>query len=90
MDELVLPHIRAHVVDGRVVVDVDDDDELFDFVEDELIERSGLEHEYVVSLESREQRRIVYPATTAPGSVFAALRLIDPAELQRVYRLNNS
>jgi hypothetical protein len=88
VNEVVLPHIHAHMVDGRPVVDVDDA-EVFDFVEDELIERFDLEYEYLQHVEGSGKTRMVYGPGTSLQSVIDALCSIDPAELDRVYRLNN-
>ena len=89
MRELVLPHLRAHEIDGQPVVDVDDDAELIDFVEDELTERFDLLHEHFYELKESGQVRLVYPSGTALEDIFEALRSIAPAELERVFALNN-
>jgi hypothetical protein len=89
MRVLELPHVCAHVVDGRPVVDIDDDAELFDFVEDELIERFDLEYEHLCPLKATGQVRLVYAPTTSIEAIFEALRSIGPAELERIFRLNN-
>ncbi len=86
---LRLPHIAALVQDGRVVVEVVDY-ELRDMVEDHLAEECDLEYEYLMpAIEGGPACRMVFPPGVLLSEVIDALNLLDAAEVERVFRLNN-
>src|SRR4051794_21630506 len=86
---LGLPHIRCGEEGGRVIVQIDDD-ELFDFVDDYLTEHSDLECETVRFSDSVETTNtMLFRVGTLRHKVEAALRKLDPLEVERIYRINN-
>jgi hypothetical protein len=86
--DLELPHIRTSLHDGRVVVEIDDD-ELCDFVEDFLTENCNLINESKSFGAAQEPSRLTFPANVDLGTMFNALRRLDPAEVERVFVINN-
>lgn len=86
---LGLPHIRLGEEDGRVVVQVEDD-ELFDFVDDYLTETCDLAFESVRLSDSVEPTNtMLFPIGTVRDTVEVALRKLDPLEVERIFRINN-
>ncbi|CAN0566026.1 unnamed protein product, partial [Laminaria digitata] len=75
---------------GRIWVRVMDA-EVFDLIEDELVERHGLEYLY---LERRPQSEGPgFYTMTFPGAmrqqVESAIAALNPSELRRIFRINN-
>lgn len=86
-----LPHISINRdSDGRVTVEVEDT-ELYDFVEDHLIEVCNLE--FVGATSSNRGSLCVYtmffPKDIAIETLQDALQKIDPEEVVRIFKLNN-
>ena len=90
MGELESSHITVRLEEGRVIVDVDDL-ELFDFVEDHLIEGCDLCYEYL--LPKRPLSQVVtmaFPTHISLDRVLTALLKLDPVEIERIFLINNS
>ena len=91
MTSVLFPHIWLDVDEGRTVLTVEDT-ELFDLVEDHLLENFDLRYEWVqVERHAGLQRyRMTFPVEADAAAVTLALNALDPAELERVFLLNNS
>ena len=84
------PNLKIEVIGGHVVMLVKDT-EVFDYVEDFLIEEHDLEYAY---LESEETNGVTtytlhFPETNDPTKLQTAVDAIDPDELQRILDLSN-
>lgn len=89
LPSLNLPHVHLGEEGGRIVVQVDDD-ELFDFVEDFLTESSNLTCEHVLlPVDVESVNTMYFPVGVSRHTVEAALRKLDPIELERIFRINN-
>jgi len=87
----ILPYISVGLDDeGRCVVVVEDY-ELFDFVEDFLGEECDLSYEYRISRKrpGRENISMYFPLGVTPAEVETSLSSLSPAEIERIYKLNN-
>lgn len=89
--EQVLPYISVGLDDaGRCVVVVEDY-ELFDFVEDFLGDECDLSYEYRTSKKRPGGEIIImyFPLGVTPAVIQASLSSLSPAEIERIYELNN-
>lgn len=86
---LRIPYISARVENGRVVVQVVDD-ELRDMVEDHLTEECDLGYEYLAPpVGGGKACCLVFSPEILLSEIIAALNELDAAEVERVFRLNN-
>jgi hypothetical protein len=84
----VAPHISLTSFDGAVTLAVDDI-EILDFVEDFFIEHvGGSFKEFTLNISSKPLLMQFTSQVTAE-EVESKLQLLDVAELQRIYALNN-
>ncbi len=86
----ILPHVRIPAADDDRTLVIVDDLELFDYVETFLTQQCFLYPESVQA--ARRPGGEVITAVFPPGRRAAledALRRLDPAEIEAVYRLNN-
>jgi hypothetical protein len=90
MEELRIPHVRVGTRGGRTVVEVPDD-ELRDMVEDYLLEVCDLEYEHLEpSAQSGRPVVMVFPSEVSLAKIVEALNELDPIEVDRVFRINNT
>lgn len=84
------PHLKIEKKEGHVVLIVEDT-EVFDFVEDILIEQHDLNYAYLETKKANglETYTLHFPAINDPTRLQAAVDAIDPNELQRIWNLNN-
>ncbi|MGK5027486.1 hypothetical protein [Janthinobacterium sp. RB2R34] len=87
----ILPYISVGLDEGNRCVIVVEDYELFDFIEDFLGEECDLAYEYRISKErpGGEIITMFFPLGVAPEIIEASLANLSPAEVERVYKLNN-
>lgn len=89
LPSLRLPHVAARVEDGRVVVEVWDY-ELWDMLDDHFNESCSLEIEEIFhAKQAGEPNGFVFPTAVSLAEVIAALNRLAPAEVERVFRVNN-
>jgi len=83
-------HIEVGKSRGRVTVTIDDW-ELFDVVEDLLVEDHNLDFEYYteVELEGRKCFVMHFAESVSIERIERAIRSIPEAEVERIWRLNN-
>lgn len=87
----VLPHIEIGLNEDNRCFAVIDDYELFDFISDYLGDECDLPHEYQTS-KTRPGGEIIttyFPASVTAAAVERCLLKLSPAEVERIYRLNN-
>jgi len=82
-------HVVLDELDGRVRIMVDDW-ELFDFIEDHLA-KHGFEYDYFKEeiIGSRRSFVMHFQVGIDPIQLRGAMKLIDPSEIQRIWRINN-
>ena len=87
----ILPYISVGLDEGNRCVIVIEDYELFDFVEDFLCDECDLSYEYRTSKErpGGEIITMFFPLGVAPEVIEASLSSLSPAEVERIYKLNN-
>lgn len=86
-----IPHIPISKNDrGHVTVKVEDT-ELFDYVEDHLIEQHDIEYEHVNCSEENGLKiyTIHFPKDVTSVSIEQTLGELSHIEIQRIFRLNN-
>jgi hypothetical protein len=88
MEELRIPHVSVKTSAGRASVEVDDD-ELRDLIEDHLVEVCGLDYEYLAPGGEGRHHALVFSPEVTSADIVGALNRLDPAEVERVFRLNN-
>ena len=86
MDTSPLPHTRIRDDRGRIVLEIDDA-ELADWLDDQLTETFGLCIDGFQEIGS--QTRFWFFSGQVLEEVLAALGRIDPAEAERIFRINN-
>ena len=86
----MLDHIQVREAEGRVVVTIDDY-ELFDYVENFLIEQCDLEYDYMTKSEDRGRSffSIHFPLDVTIERVSSAVYELSATEIERISRLNN-
>jgi hypothetical protein len=87
----VLPHIQIGLNQDNRCLLVVDDYELFDFISDYLGEECDLPHDYQTS-ETRPGGEVVtmyFPSSVTATGIEQCLSRLSPAEVERIYRLNN-
>jgi hypothetical protein len=87
----LLPYIQIGRDEGGRVFLVIGDYELFDFISDYLGDECDLPHEYQKSA-ARHGGEIItmfFPLAVTPAEVEVHLLRLSPAEIERIYRLNN-
>ena len=86
-----IPHIQINKTDEGLLTVTVKDYELFDYVEDHLIENHDLEYDY--SLESEKNGVSAYtmyfPKGTPENKIKKALNELSHAEIERIFKLNN-
>lgn len=82
-----LPYLRLGDEDGWLVLRVSDA-ELLDFIEDFLTEECDLRHDHIPLADSAPGG-LVFPEGTSADVVVAAIRQMNPVELERIFRINN-
>ena len=87
----ILPYISVGLDEGNRCMVVVEDYELFDFVEDFLGDESTLLYEYRTSRErvGGEIITMFFPLGVTPKDIEASLSRLSPAEVERIYKLNN-
>ena len=83
--------LNVEIFDGRLTLRVVDDVEVWDFIEDFLVEEHGIEYEFFVSENSDASayRRLFFSVNTCQAKLRSAVDAIDYSELECIYRLNN-
>lgn len=87
----LLPHVQIGMYEQTRCVLVVDDYELFDFISDYFGEECDLPHEFHSS-EPRPGREVItmyFPLSVKSAAVEQCLLKLSPAEIERIYRLNN-
>ena len=87
----ILPYISVGLDEGNRSVIVVEDYEPFDFVEDFLGDECDLLYEYRTS-KGRPGGEIItmfFPLGVVPEVIEASLSSLSPAEVERIYKLNN-
>ncbi len=85
-----LQHIQISTnAEGLVTVAVEDT-ELFDYVEDHLIENHGIEYKYLKVSEGLAPKvyTITFGKEYAEDNVVKALSELNPSEIERIYAIN--
>lgn len=87
----ILPYIHVGLGDENRCIVVVEDYELFDFIEDFLGDECDLPYEYRTSRErpGGEIITMYFPLGVTPAVVEASLSSLSPAEIERIYKLNN-
>lgn len=87
----ILPYISVGLDEGNRCVIVIEDYELFDFVEDLLGDECDFSYEYRTSKErpGGEIITMFFPLVVAPETIESSLSSLSPAEVERIYKLNN-
>jgi hypothetical protein len=87
----ILPYISVGLDEGTRCIVVVEDYELFDFVEDLLGDKCDLSYEYRSSKErpGGEIISMFFPLGVTPEVIEASLSGLSPAEVERIYKLNN-
>lgn len=87
----ILPYISVGLDEGNRCIVVVEDYELFDFVEDFLGDKGDLSYEYRTTKErpGGEVITMFFPLGVTPEVIEASLSSMSPAEVQRIYKLNN-
>ena len=87
----ILPYISVGSDEGNRCVVVVEDYELFDFVEDFLCNEHDLSYEYRTSKErpGGEIIAMFFPLGVSSGDIEVILSRLSPAEVERIYKLNN-
>ena len=87
----ILPYISVGLDEGNRCIVVVEDYELFDFVEDFLGCECDLLYEYRTSKErlGGEIITMFFPLSVTPEDIEASLSSLSPAEVERIYKLNN-
>ena len=87
----ILPYISVGLDEGTRCIVVLEDYELFDFVEDFLGEECDLSYEYRTSKDrpGGEIITMFFPLGVTPEVIEASLSSLSPAEVERIYELNN-
>lgn len=87
----ILPYISVGLDEENRCVIIVEDYELFDFVEDFLGDECDLSYEYRTSKErpGGEIVTMFFPLGVAPEVIEASLSSLSPAEVERIYKLNN-
>ena len=89
MDSLRLPHVRAHLSEGRAAIEVHDD-ELRDLIDDHLVEQCNLAYDYLQPLPGTgDAWLMVFPPEVSLSDVIVALNKLEVEEVERVFRINN-
>jgi hypothetical protein len=87
----ILPYIHIGLDDENRCMVVVEDYALFDFIEDFLIEQCDLPYEYRATRErpGGEVITLYFPLEVSPAVIEQNLLRLSPAEIERIYRLNN-
>ena len=87
----ILPYIHVGLDDDNRCIVVVEDYELFDFIEDFLGDKCDLAYEYRTSRErpGGEVITMYFPLDVTPAVIKRNLVKLSPAEIERIYRLNN-
>lgn len=87
----ILPYISVGLGDGNRCIVVVEDYELFDFVEDFVGDECDSSYEYRTSQErpGGEIITMFFPLRISPEDIEASLSRLTPAEVERIYKLNN-
>lgn len=87
----ILPYISVGLDEGNRCIVVVEDYELFDFVEDFLGNECDLSYEYRTRKErpGGEVITMFFPLGVTPEVIEASLSSLSPAEVERIYKLNN-
>lgn len=86
----ILPYISVGLGEGDRCIVVVEDYELFDFVEDFLVEERDLSCEYLIS-KDRPGGEIVtmfFPPGVTAELIEASVSSLSPSEVERIYKLN--
>jgi hypothetical protein len=82
-----LPYLRLREEDGRLILRVNDA-ELLDYIDDFLTEECDLRHDQVDGA-GGAPAGLLFPEGTRAGLIVDAIRRLIPAELDRIFRINN-
>jgi len=82
------PHIVINKEsNGEITIDIDDV-ELFDFIEDYLIEKCSIEYSYIT--DSKNKNRIMHFTDKYSFETLKnAIQSLNGDEIERIYQLNN-
>lgn len=86
-----IPHIKI-IENSESVVEVSVEDvELFDFIEDYLIEECNLEYEYlkVTDNEGLIIHTMSFPKTIKKETIDVAINKLDQKEIEKIFNINN-
>jgi hypothetical protein len=82
-----LRYLRLKEEGGRLVLRVNDA-ELLDFIDDFLTEECDLLHDHMHGA-GGDPDGLLFPEGTQADLIVAAIRQLNPAELERIFRINN-
>lgn len=82
-----LPYLRLKEEGGRLVLRVNDA-ELLDFIDDFLTEECNLLHDHVIGA-GGDPDGLLFPEGTQADLIVAGIRQLNPAELERIFRISN-
>jgi hypothetical protein len=87
----ILPHIQVGLNDENRCIVVVEDYELFDFIEDYLADECDLMYEYRRQRErdGGEVITMYFPPAITSADIERSLLKLSPAEIERIYKLNN-
>ena len=87
----ILPYISVGLDEGNRCIVVVEDYELFDFVEDFLCDEYDFSYEYRTCKErpGGEIITMFFPLGVSSGDIEVSLLSLSPAEVERIYKLNN-
>lgn len=82
------PHIVINKKsNGEITIEIDDI-ELFDFIEDFLIEKCSIEYAFLTDIKNKN-RMMHFTDKYSFETLKSAIQKLDRDEIERVYKLNN-
>ena len=83
------PHISINSdSNGEITIEINDH-ELFDFIEDYLIEKCSIEYDYMTQLHEERLYKMYFRVNCSFEQLKNAILNLDRNELERIYKLNN-
>ena len=89
--ETILPHVEIGLGDDDIIKVSVEDYELFDFVEDYIIEQCNLNYLYMIPSENRcgNVYTMFFDNEIGVSTLQDLLMKLDPQELKSIYLINN-
>jgi phage-related protein len=83
------PHISINSApNGEITIEIDDT-ELFNVIEDHLIEECSIEYEYMTQSHENKPYIMHFLTKYSFEQLKNAIRKLDKIEIDRIYKLNN-